>query len=211
MVDSQLDKRVKTYLKAANQRFRRRHRAQSIFMTIVGILAAFLAITPDGKPDMMRIGGLALIAWSLYFLLAPLRRRATERYHEHERAHFLQMVPETSPAYPEALRHLVRCGAHKKLARALVERLPGGPELLEDTADGEIFFEAPKQKQEPVAEPIAPTMNAGPKPGQAKTSTTKPTKTKNAVKPPPAPSNAPKPAPAGADQPAYMPLDPIKD
>lgn len=163
MVDTPLNKRIRTYLKAAAQRYKRRHKWQNAVISTVTIAALVVSLLPDGRVDTMRIVGLGLACWGLYFLMAPLRRRAQERYFQRERAHFLQIVPASSPAFPNALSYLLECGLHTSLARDLASNLPGGPELLATTGDGAVWFgdEAESQTAAPEPEASQPAPAAG--------------------------------------------------
>lgn len=140
MSSKQLEITARDFLRSTARRNRSRRRVLALPPSMIG-LAGFVAATmPVGKPDFGALVIAAALAWGAHMLLKPLRDRSEERFFERAAIRYQQLVAAKGLPLPGSTQHLLLANSHKEVARALVMRLPGGPALLEETADGAVWF-----------------------------------------------------------------------
>ena len=145
MTKTQIQSTAWGFLKASAKRDRQRRNTQGLVPGIIGMLGLVLFSDPFLRPDIGSFIIAGALAWGTYFLMQPLRKRSDEKFHEQEAARFLKLVAAKGLSLPGSVEALLQSKRYKDLARRLVARLPGGPELLEETADGAIWFSETKK------------------------------------------------------------------
>ncbi len=144
MSDLQLQATARDFLKAMSRRNKKRRQVLVVVPAMIGLSGFVAATLPVGKPDFVALAIAGALAWGAHFVLSPMRRRSAERFFELEATRFKQLVAAKGLSLPGAMERLLKAGDHKALARQLVAALPGGLDLLEETADGAIWFGSPK-------------------------------------------------------------------
>ena len=140
MSDLQLQATARDFLKAMSRRDKKRRQVLAVVPAVIGLSGFVAATLPVGKPDLVALAIAGALAWGAHFVMSPMRRRSAERFFALEAARFKQLVAAKDLSLPGAMESLLKASDHKALARLLVAALPGGPTLLEETADGAIWF-----------------------------------------------------------------------